>query len=368
MKRLKRYLVREILGATSATFAVLLVVFMSNQTVRIIKAAAYGPMADSLIKVVIWLQVPVLTAVILPAALFLGILLAYGRLAADSELIIFAACGLNPKRLVAVTVKFSLVMAGLVALLSVWVNPKLSRCFDQLLHGTTASRLAAIKPKYFTELFNNTWVIYAEANSPDKQRLEGVFLARLPRQSTGDQRVMTLVAKSAYCKKDLLNEHNSYIVLVDGHQYLGIPGQRDYEVVSYEEYGIKIPNETKWWHSSESSLSTGQLIQEQKHNPKAAAELQWRWSLPLMVIILTLIALLLSNKAVPGRGRYAKMMPAIIIYIFYANFLLLAKAWIKKEVISAEMGMWWVHGLILLIAAFLLAYQLKIFQRTGEER
>jgi len=81
------------------------------------------------------------------------------------------------------------------------------------------------------------------------------------------------------------------------------------------------------------------------------AELEWRISLALSVLVLTLLAVPLS-KVKPKQGRYAKLAPAVLFYIVYANLLFLARAWIKKGVLAPWLGIWWVHLLILLIAGF----------------
>ncbi|HGY11750.1 MAG TPA: LptF/LptG family permease, partial [Desulfobacterales bacterium] len=87
------------------------------------------------------------------------------------------------------------------------------------------------------------------------------------------------------------------------------------------------------------------------------AELQWRISQVLMMILLAMLAVPLSKSA-PRQGRYGKMALAILLYIAYTNLLMVAMNWIRKGVVSPEIGMWWVHALFLLLFIILFARQM----------
>jgi lipopolysaccharide export system permease protein len=43
------------------------------------------------------------------------------------------------------------------------------------------------------------------------------------------------------------------------------------------------------------------------------------------------------------------LLPAILIYIVYANLLWIARRWVEQGVTPVAIGMWWVHGLMLLL-------------------
>ncbi len=355
MKILTKYLTKEIYGVTSATALILLLIFLSNQVVRFMNAAAYGFLASNAIATIILLQLPILTALILPAALFLGILLAYGRLYADSEMTVLEICGIGPQKLLSITLTYSALVMILVAMLSLWINPKVYSYIDSLLAGVSRSSLEMIKPKHFNEISDGSWVLYVNSVADDRKHFFDVFAAQRMDHGHKKGKSSSLIARQAYHRNDVSNNGDSYIVLVDGHRYFGKPGQRDYEVIKFKEYGIKIREKEKIWQANENSMSTYTLWQKRKE-PRAAAELQWRISLPLLALILVLIATPLS-KIPPKKGRYFKLAPAILIYILYANFLFLAKAWIKKGTLAPTLGIWWVHGLMFMIAIFLFVKQ-----------
>jgi lipopolysaccharide export system permease protein len=53
-------------------------------------------------------------------------------------------------------------------------------------------------------------------------------------------------------------------------------------------------------------------------------------------------------------GKFAKLLPAVIIYILYANFMFLARDAMVSGKIPIWIGMWWIHALVLLLGLFLL--------------
>jgi lipopolysaccharide export system permease protein len=86
------------------------------------------------------------------------------------------------------------------------------------------------------------------------------------------------------------------------------------------------------------------------------AEMQWRVSIPLATIILAILAVPLSRSQ-PRSGRYGRLAIGLLVFIIYLNMLSAAKAWIEQATISPSLGLWWVHGSVLLFTLGLLAVQ-----------
>ena len=88
---LQRYLFREVAQAFGAVLAVLLLVFLSHRFVRFLTEAAAGQISADLIFVLLALKVAVKLSVLLPLALYIGVLLGLGRMHKDSEIIAMSA-------------------------------------------------------------------------------------------------------------------------------------------------------------------------------------------------------------------------------------------------------------------------------------
>ncbi|CAL7962783.1 lipopolysaccharide export system permease protein [Gammaproteobacteria bacterium] len=358
MKIINQYLAREVYTAMLVVIVVLLVVFLSNQFVRFMHFAAVGNLPGHGVKILLLLQLPILLAVLLPVSLFLAILLAYGRLYADSEMTVFVACGISPLQLLKITFGFSAIVMLVVALLALWINPKVSTYSDRILSGAISkTALDMVKPNSFTPILKDKLIFYVSATSQNKEQFSQVFAAQQSdvNDPMGKNRLSLVMAKSASQKVDQ-KTGDLYIILTDGYRYVGLPGQKDYEVMKYDEYAVRVPQDVGSGKVDASGTPTLQLWHERR-NALAAAELQWRISLPLSALILTLLGTPLS-KIRPRYGRYAKLVPAVLLYVTYANFLFLARAWMRSGVLSPTFGMWWVHGIMLIAAIVLIGQQI----------
>jgi lipopolysaccharide export system permease protein len=89
---------------------------------------------------------------------------------------------------------------------------------------------------------------------------------------------------------------------------------------------------------------------------RSKTELQWRLSLPLLVFIVTLMAVPLS-RVNPRQGRFLKLLPAILLYMAYLTILIAARGALEKGKIPPALGLWWVHAIFLFIGLGLLYWE-----------
>jgi lipopolysaccharide export system permease protein len=92
------------------------------------------------------------------------------------------------------------------------------------------------------------------------------------------------------------------------------------------------------------------------------AEFQWRVGIPLSTVILAFLAVPLSRSQ-PRSGRYGRIAIGLLVFIIYLNMMSAAKAWIEQATISPALGIWWVHGVMLLFALSLLGVQNGMHKR-----
>jgi len=369
-----RYFTREIFKTVLAITGILLVIFLSHLCVRYSGQLADGQIAFSTMIQFLGLQVPVQLPVLFPLGLYLSILLVYGRLYADHEMVVLAASGVSRCRIVCMTLAFSFVIMLIVAGLMLFLKPNLSWYQHQIVVKEIASPLQHVMPGKFTTLGERKWVFYASGRSKRTGHLTGLFVAQRPKDyakskthsganenkasylATSDtaRPWQIVTAKRAYQKHDTKADAD-FIVFEQGARYQGLPtGQREFEIVHYNRYGVRLPNAQLGIRQSQRAkyLPTSRLWRSSWQDGLAAAEFQWRIAVPLSVIILALLAIPLSQVK-PRRGRYAKLLPAILLYIGYMDMLLVSRAWLKKGLISPAVGMWWIHGIAILLILLL---------------
>ena len=348
-----RYLFKEIFITLVALTTILLFIFMSNQFVQYLNRAVGGQIPAVMLMKLMMIELPTLMGLLVPLGFYVAILVAYGRLYADSEMTVLQACGYGPTQLFWHTLTMAILVAGLVALIMLWLSPFVAADRAKILRATGVQTLIqTITPGRFQSVSSGRQVFYVESMNRAHTVGKNIFLARLL-QKNGQSRWDVVWAEQAYAETDP-KTFEDYVVLRNGKEYEGLPGHADYRVAEFERYQARLPHpkvEIKDDLRTEGTLS---LWPKQYTNRKIAAELQWRFSVPLMVLTLTMVGVPLC-RVNPRSGKYAKLLPAIVFYIFYANFIFVARDWFVAGKTPAFLGMWWIHllaavfGLVLLM-------------------
>lgn len=344
-----RYITKQILLALCALTSMLLLIFLSNQFIRYLSQAATGKFAGALLLKLIAIEVPHLLGILMPLGLFLAILLVFGRMYVDNEMTVLSACGLSRSRLTLLTFPAMGIVIFIVCVLSLWLTPKLLNYRDRLLAQTgTAAQLETTLPGRFQAANGGQRVFYVENISSDHQHMQNLFMAQLDQNSTPNNPAWIIVTAKKGYQTENPKTGDRFFVTLNGHRYQGIPGQNNFKIIQYGTYSLRIENHLADITSQEEALPTSQLWKTTKNKRLALSELQWRLSMPISALLLTLLAIPLS-RVKPRYGRYGQLLPAILIYIFYANLLLVGRNWIEQGSIPAHLGLWWIHGLLLLI-------------------
>jgi lipopolysaccharide export system permease protein len=352
---ISRYLVKEVVTTLVAVTLILLLIFLSNQLVRYLSYAAAGKIAASFVLQMLAFEIPNLLSLLLPLGLYLGIILAYGRLYADNELPVLNACGFGIGRLVYITSLLALVISLVVLVLTLWVNPMIA---TQKAKGLTNDNLlGTVRPGRFQVMNNGHNVVYVEKISRNRQTAKNIFIAEEPKSDSDNQSWVVVSAANAHQAYNPIGQ--KFIVTTDGYRYDGTPGDNDYKIIQFKKYAVRLPDApVSSAHQDEEAMPTT-VLWHHYQKPNAAAEIQWRVSMPITVFVLTLIAIPLSRVR-PRQGRYANLLPAMLIYIVYVNLLFMARNWVEQKMISPWVGMWWVHVLLMLVAFLLLCYRESI--------
>ncbi len=346
-----RYLVKEVFLTLIALTAILMLIFLSNQLVQYLNRAASGNIPGVIIMKLMMLEIPNLIGLLLPLGFYVSLLLAYGRLYADSEMTVMQASGYGPMQLL----KHSMIMASLigvvVAVALLWASPYIAIERAKLLRSTGVQTLIkTLMPARFHSI-GDQQVFYVQSMNRDHTEAEHVFLAKL--SSTGDQPKWDILwADKAYAEVDP-DTREEYVILADGKEYQGMPGSAEYQVAEFKKYRTRLPHPSVVLKDDLRTASTRELWTTEDKNPAVGAELQWRFSIPLMVFVLTLIAVPLS-RVNPRSGKFAKLLPAVVVYILYANLMFIVRDAIAHGKISVWVGMLGLHGSIALLGLFLI--------------
>ncbi len=345
-----RYLAKEVFLTLIALTGILMLIFMSNQFVQYLNRAASGSIPGVIIMKLMMLEIPNLMGLLVPLGFYMSLLLAYGRLYAENEMTVLRASGYSPSRLLTHSFIMASVVAFVVAIVLLWASPYIATERAKLLRSSGVKTLIqTIMPGRFNVL-NWGQIFYVEAMSRDDSEAVHIFLVK--RSMVNEKIQWDLVwANKAFSESDETTGEE-YMVLQNGQEYQGIPGMANYQVSSFSEYKTRLPHPIVKINADIRTEKTKYLWPLNNTNLAKAAELQWRLSIPLMVFTLTLVAVPLS-RVNSRAGKFSKLLPAVLIYILYANFMFLARDAIVSGKIPPWIGMWWIHLLVLSLGLFL---------------
>lgn len=342
-----RYLSREVLGSTAAVTSILLLVIASGRLIKYLSDAASGKLDASLVFMVLMYRIPSFLELLLPLGLFLGILLAYGRLYLQSEMIVLRACGVSLQKMVLYALGPAAIVAVLIGLMSLDLGPAGKAQTEKIAtQQDSRSQLELLMPGRFQVQDDGKQATYAKSLSEDGQSLNDIFIV----QRDSKDRAVVLYANSAHREK--IPGQGRFLVLTDGHRYDGVPGQADYKDIAYKDYGVRLPAADAALEITETeAMPTSQLL-DMQDNAEAQAQLHWRLSLPVLAFIVALIAVPLSRTN-PRQGRYAKLIPAILAYLIYVTLLTAARSAVEDGKVGVW-SLWSIHLFFLLLAGNLI--------------
>jgi lipopolysaccharide export system permease protein len=341
-----RYIMREIVKPTVTICVVLIFIFGCYTATRYLADAVSGQLPGTTVIFFILLKIAIALEVLLPTTLYFSVVIAFGRMYKDSEMTALSACGVSKTRVLRPVFFVALAIAVIVSCLSLYVRPWAYHQFFLLRAQARANfDLTRMKGGTFYEIADGERVIFAEKVDQQKDKARRVFI-----RTERDDNLQVIYAQKARQYVEPATG-KKIIVFTDGHLYefprLGEKGR----IIQFEQSAMPLePNGNIKPKYRIKAASSGSLAFSD--NSEEIAELQWRLSTPLATILLALIGVPLSRSS-PRRGKYAKVMTAVVIFAFYYNLSAIVKKWVEKGVLDTLPGIWWVQlllaGLLLLL-------------------
>jgi lipopolysaccharide export system permease protein len=253
---------------------------------------------------------PSILVLTIPIGVLFSILVAFGRLSADMEIVAMKACGVSPLRLLWPVVAFGIGATALTGYLMIDALPRANYAFKSLVFDivrTTAS--AGLKERVFNDTFGN-FVIYVDEIGADQVGLRNVFVS--DERKPEEQRFIT-----AHEGRLLSDEVNRRVTLrlLDGAIHETNPNAlQKYREVRFRLYDITLSLEnslTKQGNTpkGDREMSLGELQEAAdkaatlKGNPNPyRVEIHKKFSIPAACIVFSVLGVPLGIRAHRG-GR-----------------------------------------------------------------
>jgi len=354
---ISRYLLSNLIVFFFAiTFVIGLIVFGNQFVLTVQESISFGIPIKELMPLVgfnMLRDIPI----ILTLSLFMSIIITISQLYKNSEAVVMNSIGLGDKNfmnLIKPIVFFTFIIIFYLTIFAVpWAKQQKSYAEDETVN---ASEFSFITEGKFESFKNGEIVFYASESKVNdivgEQNMEEIFIYALDNESP----VIVLAAEAKkYTDK---NNDSIYLRLKNGIRYEGLPGNEKINILNFEKYDLEIVS-----GDIQKSISSFSEIEEKntidllrEGGSKANAEIQWRISQPISLLILSIFGIFLG-KTSPRTGKGINLIIGIVVFMLYNNALLVAKSAIENDQLSPLIGMWSIHLLFLL--TLIIFYQFR---------
>jgi len=354
---ISRYLLKSLVVFFLAIFFVIGLIVFGNQFVLTVQESVeHGIPIQELMPIVGFNMLRDLP-IILSLSFFLSIIISLSQFYKNSEAVVMNSLGMGDKsfiHLIQPLVVFLFLLVFALTIYAVpWAKQQKSLAEDETVN---ASEFSFITEGKFESFKNGEIVFYASESSQiddaGEQNMEEIFIY------VSNKTAPIVVLASEAIKYTDSNNESIYLRLKDGVRYEGLPGDKNVNILDFDRYDLEIVS-----GEVQKSLSNFSEIEEKtsidlliEGGHLANAEMQWRLSQPISILILSFIGVLLA-KTSPRTGKGVNLLFGIIIFMLYNNGLLVAKNSIESGQLNPFIGLWSIH--ILLILCMIIFYQFR---------
>ena len=344
-RRLDRYVFGEILVPFALGVAAFTFILLIARIVKLVELVINRGVPALQTLQLFSYSLPFFLELTVPPAMLLAILVALGRLSADSEIIALRAAGVSLVQIARPVAVFAIITWALTSLLSLYVRPWGHAALRGVLYEIAKTRAAAgLRPEVFNDDFERL-VIYVDTINPERDVLERVVIAddrsRLERS--------TLFAREG---RLVPNEGKQTLVLRlrDGSIHTLNREDGSYHKTDFVEYDVRLDlaalSATKGQRASPEEMTIAELLTTIDHRRAAGKstaleqlELHRKFSIPFACIVFALLAIPLGiqpARAVRSRGFAVSLAITFCYYVFLTGGETLA----TRRILPPALALW----------------------------
>ncbi len=346
-RTLDRYLLREILppfflALVVFTFILQLPPIMDQAESLIAKGVPWATVGHLLV-----LLLPQALGLTIPMALLVGLLIGFGRLSADREMVAVLACGVSLYRFLLPVMLLSGAAAGVTTWVMIVGIPDANQTFREITYDIVSARVENdVRPRVFFEDFPSR-VLYVQDSAAPEPGWRQVFLA----DTATPGRPVIFMANSGRLMLDR-KQRRVELVLHDGARYG--PGDKpgQYEVYRFDgkDVIISLDPDTVFPATAPPKGVTELRIAElheqialkqaqglSPHNE--IMQIQQKFSIPFACLIFGVLGIALGVTARKD-GKLAGFVVGIGVIFIYYVLMYLAESLTKGHMLPAAISRW----------------------------
>jgi len=345
MKTLDRYILAKTMWPLVGCIAVALIALLLERMVRLLDLVVNKGGPFFLILKMLANLIPHYLGIAIPAAFFVGVLVAVMRMSGDSELDAIHAMGVGLRRMVRPLMALAILLTILSAAIIGYLQPYTRYAYQALVFTVThtAWNTALERGTFFTGLGDMT--IMVEGLSDNGRQLNGIFLYnRKP-----DGSATTTTAEGGR----LFRERTGMDLILKLHKGLWIqttPDGRKATVLTFDDFDLPLEQALgtsvfRERGQMERELTLTELWQQRVDPPPGLtrapmdAEIHGRLVRIMSILFLPLLAMPLGIGSRRAR-RSVGLVVGLILLIIYHHLLQFAESLADNGVLPAPVALW----------------------------
>ncbi len=312
---IRRYILTELIEAFIVSLLGLNLVLMMEKLIKLSRLlSGLGATAGDFISVILLVQ-PQLMLLSLPMALLLSVLITYGRLSLDNEVMVLRTSGLRKSGLYEPVFVFSALVLLLSFLVSLYLMPVTLRNLRKSINTLVKKRAPlAIEPGVFFDAFSGLMLLVKDRGRDNS--LRGVFLY----DSRDKKNPRVITARNASVLPD---EKGVVFKLLDGMVH--IAKDEESTEFSFSEYLFRLNLTGELLSKRKNEMTLSELRDAIRNKPYERndyfIELHRRITFPLLIVVIAFLAPSLS--LISGKtGRVGGFFIALIVFLAYYTMLI----------------------------------------------
>jgi lipopolysaccharide export system permease protein len=319
------YVLKEIFPVFLIGLMVFTVILLMDKILKLIELIVSRGVGISEILLLLAFLSPSFLIFTIPMAVLLSILITFGRLSGDSEIVAFKASGMSLYQLFLPVSVFSIGAYFLTTFLALYGLPWGNEGFKTTLYKIAQSKAdIEIKERVFNDAFDGL-VVYVEKVPIEGKKMEGILIY----DERDQEKTNTIFAKEGFL---LSNPASQEVILrlFDGDIHRFEPRANVYQKVRFDAYDLKLElskalsalgGKLKGHEMSIGDIE--ERIEEKKKigqdTTVLEVEIQKRYAIPFASIVFGLLGVSLGVQPRRSGRSYGFVFSILILLIYYIS-------------------------------------------------
>jgi len=356
LKIIDRYVAREVVAPFALGVLLLTFALVTGRLLKLTEMVVNRGVTLGDVMSLIGCIMPAFLELTFPMAVLLGVLMGFGRMSGDRELIAARACGISLYRLSIPVIAVAAIVYGLSSWLAFSVRPWANSLLREKLFELTQTRsTAGLKEKVFNRNFPGL-VVYIDQVSNSDESLHGIMIS----DARDAHQQNTIIAHNGLLIPDR-SAKSITLRLFDGSVF-GVDNTNNtshvtrfkiYDLSVHPEEGLGLPTEDP------EEMKLGELrdaIARGRNAGKpdldAETELAGKYTVPFTTMLFALIGIPLGLKPARG-GQGERFGIALTLFFLYYSLMRAAEALAQRGTLQAFFAMSLPDAIFAVVAAFL---------------